>query len=94
LLPSPSAQWLTQFKRAGYRTLGFDDQLCFALTHKESSGNEGYHGNEQEGDYRPTLQSFKAQLSLLRIDLFPARAVQPKNQLRERLAVYVRVSRL
>jgi hypothetical protein len=51
--------WLARFQRAWYRTLSFDDQSCLALAHKESPGNEGYHGNEHERDYRPTLQSFE-----------------------------------
>jgi len=58
-MPNGRPQRLAQFKRPGYRTLRFGNQLRLTLTHKESSGNEGHHGHEQESDYHPTLQSFE-----------------------------------
>jgi hypothetical protein len=33
--------------------------LRLALTHIESSGNEGYHGDDHEREHQPPLQSFE-----------------------------------
>jgi hypothetical protein len=58
-VPTHQQQLLTQFERPGYGALSFGDELRLALTHKESSGNEGDRRYKHERDYHPTRQPFE-----------------------------------